>query len=214
MAFEIDIKRNKELLINSLISEGWLKTGNIINAFRKVPRENFVPENLKKFAYVDEPLSIGYGQTISQPLTIAAMTELLEPRKGEKILEVGTGSGYQAAILSEIVGKKGKVITTERIPALVVFSKENLKNYKNVLVIECDGTNGYEKESPFDKIIVTASAPKIPEPLIRQLKIGGKMVIPIGNEMFLIEKINSGIKKTMLGYYTFVPLVGEHGYKE
>jgi len=207
----------KEVLINSLISEGWLKTDIIISAFRKVPREKFVPSELKRFAYVDEPLPIGYGQTISQPLTVAAMTEALGPKKGDKILEVGTGSGYQAAILSEIVGERGKIITTERIPELVNFAKNNLKDYKNVYVVEYDGSKGYPEEAPYDRIIVTASAPKIPEPLIEQLKVNGRMVIPVGDMMFVVDKVKSSknyeIKKKMIGYYVFVPLIGEYGYK-
>ena len=154
------------------------------------------------------------NQTISQPLTIAAMTEALQPGNGQKILEVGAGSGYQAAILSEIVGKPGRIITTDRIKELVIFARTNLKKtgYSNITIVEYDGSQGYEKEAPYDRIIVTASAPEIPEALINQLKKGGRLVIPVKDEMFLIEK-NKEIKKTLLGYYVFVPLIGKYGYR-
>ncbi|MFH0832871.1 MAG: protein-L-isoaspartate(D-aspartate) O-methyltransferase [Candidatus Aenigmatarchaeota archaeon] len=205
----------KERLINSLINEGWLKTRVIIDAFRKVPREEFVLKQMKERAYDNYPLPIIEGQTISQPLTIAAMTEALEPIRGHKILEVGAGSGYQAAILAEIVGNNGKIITTERLQRLADFASDNLERtgYKNVFVMHCDGSQGYEKFAPYDRIIVTANAPSVPEPLIDQLKKGGRMVIPVGDEMFLVEK-NGKIKRTSLGYYVFVPLIGKHGHTE
>ena len=171
----------KEELIRELIEEQWLRTKAVIRAFKKVPRENFVPEDQKKYAYVNYPLPIAAGQTISQPLTAAVMTESLAARGGDKVLEVGTGSGYQAAILSEIVGPTGKIITTEIIPELYDFSKRNLANYKNVSLLNVDGSVGYDKEAPYDKIIVTASAPKVPKPLIEQLKDGGRLVIPVGD---------------------------------
>ncbi|MFA4819828.1 MAG: protein-L-isoaspartate(D-aspartate) O-methyltransferase [Candidatus Aenigmatarchaeota archaeon] len=200
----------KEELIRELIEGGWLKTKPVIEAFEKVPREDFVPQEYGKYAYANEPLPIGHGQTISQPLTAAVMTELLEAKKGHKILEVGTGSGYQAAILSEIVGPRGKIITTEIIPELFEFAKMNLAGYKNVNVLNIDGSLGCEKESPYDRIIVTASAPSVPPPLVEQLKEGGRLVIPVEDRMMLIEK-NGKIKETFVGYYAFVPLRGEHG---
>lgn len=204
----------KESLIREIIEYGYLKTPEIIAAFRKVQREEFVLPEHRDYAYVNEPLPIAAGQTISQPLTVAAMTETLQPAKGQKILEVGAGSGYQAAILAEIVGSKGKVITTEVIPELARFAEENLKRcgYKNVFVILWDGSLGYASEAPYDRIIVTAAAPKIPEPLIEQLKKGGRLVIPIGDELYVIEK-NKEIRKTFLGYYAFVPMKGKYGYE-
>ncbi len=202
----------KEQLIRELIEDGWLKTRAVIEAFQKVPRENFVPPAYKKYAYANEPLPIAAGQTISQPLTVAVMTEALAARNGDKLLEVGTGSGYQAAILSEIVGPNGKVITTEIIPELFMSAKENLKDYKNVVVLNIDGSLGYSKEAPYDRIIVTASAPNIPEPLVEHLKDGGRLIIPVGDRMMLIEKEKNKIKETFLGYYAFVPLRGKHGH--
>lgn len=203
---------NKEKLLRELIENGYLKSESVIRAFKKVPREDFVLPEHKKHSYANYPLPIPGGQTISQPLTVAAMTEALASRRGDKILEVGTGSGYQAAILSEIVGPEGKVITTEIIPELFEFAKKHLSEYRNVVVMNVDGSGGYEKEAPYDRIIITASAPSVPIPLINQLKDDGRLVIPVGNRMILVEK-NGEIKETFLGYYAFVPLTGEHGHK-
>jgi len=210
----MDLKREKERLINSLISEGFLKSPDVIRAFRKIPREKFVLERYIEHSYDNIPLPILENQTISQPLTIAAMTEALQPSNGQKILEVGAGSGYQAALIAEIIGRSGRIITTDRIKELVIFARNNLKKtgYNNITVVEYDGSQGYEKEAPYDRIIVTASAPEIPEALINQLKKGGKLVIPVKDEMFLVEK-NKEIKKTLLGYYVFVPLIGKYGYR-
>ena len=204
---------HKEQLMRELIEEKWLATRSVIGAFKKVPREDFVPAGQRKFAYVNAPLPIAAGQTISQPLTVAVMTEALAARSGDKILEVGAGSGYQAAILSEIAGPTGKIITTEIIPELFEFAKKNLSSYKNVTVLNIDGSIGCEKYAPYDRIIVTASAPRIPEPLIEQLKDNGHLVIPVGDKMIIIEKQKGEIKETFLGYYVFVPLRGEHGHK-
>jgi len=206
----------KERLINSLINERVLKTDLVIAAFRKIHRENFVPPGVREYSYIDEPLPIGEGQTISQPRTVAAMTEALDANPGQKILEIGAGSGYQAAILSEIVGPKGRIISTEHLEKLARTASDNLRKtgYMNVSVVEWDGSQGYENEAPYDRIIVTAAAPSLPQPLVNQLKEGGKMVIPVDDEMFLIEKDDNGrVKKTHLGFYAFVPLIGKHGYK-
>lgn len=211
---QTSLKEQKDRLIRELIDSGFLKSRTVIEAFRKVPREEFVLPEYRRYAYANEPLPIKEGQTISQPLTVAAMTEALDVKKGQKILEIGAGSGYQAAILSVLVGSKGRIITTERLSALFEFAKANLQRCgcKNVTVMLHDGSQGYGKEAPYDRIIVTASAPKIPEPLINQLKAGGKMVIPVGDEMFLVMKTKKGFEKTSLGYFVFVPLVGEHGH--
>src|SRR3989338_1044584 len=203
---------DKEQLLRELIEGKYLRTKAVIDAFRKVPRENFVlPEHIR-CAYANYPLPIPGQQTISQPLTAAVMTEALETRRGDKVLEVGAGSGYQAAILSEIAGPTGKIITTEIIPELFEFAKKNLASYENVKVLNIDGSLGYEKESPYDRIIVTASAPRVPKPLVRQLKEGGRLVIPVGDQMIIVEK-NNGLQEKFLGYYAFVPLTGEHGHK-
>jgi protein-L-isoaspartate(D-aspartate) O-methyltransferase len=201
---------NKKQLIAELIEDGYLKTKNVINAFNEIPREDFIHEQYRKQAYVNEPLPTMAGQTISQPLTIAIMTEALDVRKGNKILEIGTGSGYQAALLSKIVGEKGKVITTEIIPELFEFASKNLKKYANVTVVQGDGSLGHENEH-YDRIIVTADAGEVPAPLVKQLTDGGKMVIPVRGEMLLLAKNKSRMTRTFLGYFAFVPLRGRYG---
>jgi len=208
---------NKETLIRHLIDSGSLKTPEIIKAFKKIPRENFVPEHLKNYAYIDEPLPILAGQTISQPTTIAIMTEALKPKKGNRILEIGAGSGYQSAILSKVVGKDGIIITVERIKEIYEYAKQKLKNYKNVKVVCGDGSCGYGKFAPYDRIIVTASAPQIPKPLKEQLNIDGRLVIPVGaytQKMMLLIKTKNGFKEFDLGCFVFVKLIGKYGWRE
>ncbi|HLC68191.1 MAG TPA: protein-L-isoaspartate O-methyltransferase [archaeon] len=202
---------NKKQLLDELVANKVLKTKTVIEAFRKVPREDFVPSDYKKHAYVDEPLPIGSGQTISQPQTVAAMTESLDVKEGNIVLEVGAGSGYQAAILSEITGPNGRVITTEIIPHVYDFAKKNLSGYKNVSVVNIDGSLGYDGK--YDRILVAASAPRIPQPLIDCLKDGGRMIIPVGDRMMLIKKDNGKTTEKFLGYYSFVPLTGKHGHR-
>jgi len=205
-------------LINQLIDQGYLKTEAIINAFKKVKRSDFVKPEDKEYFEVNAPLSIGYGQTISQPLTVAFMIELLEPKPGEKILDVGSGSGWTAAILSEIVGLTGKVYGVERIIDLANFAKTNIAKYnfikKGVAQIFCsDGYQGLPDFAPFDKIIVAAAAEAVPEKLLEQLKIGGKIVIPIGQQyesqdIVVIEKVSSNkFKEKKYPGFIFVPLV-------
>jgi protein-L-isoaspartate(D-aspartate) O-methyltransferase len=217
----MELAFKKHELIKFLISEGALKTPEIIQAFRKVARENFVLPEHKERAYLDIPLPIGYGQTISQPTTVAIMTEALEPREGQKILEIGAGSGWQACLLAEVVGPKGKVYTIERIPELARFAEQNIKKagYKNVEVIHADGTLGYARKAPFDRIIVTAACPYIPRPLLEQLRINGVLVAPVGEmyaqRMIVLRKIRERRYKSKdLGSFVFVPLVGKYGWKE
>lgn len=180
-----------------------------LDAMRKVERHLFVTADLQRRSYDDGPLPIGYGQTISQPYIVAFMTQILDPKPGEKILEIGAGSGYQAAILAEIVEQ---VYTIEIIPELGKEAKDRLKrlNYHNVEVITADGYHGYEAHAPFDAIIVTAAAEHIPPPLISQLKDGGKMIIPVGSPflvqtLMLIEKKNGRITTSSLMPVRFVP---------
>jgi len=201
----------KTRLIAKLKREGVLKSPEIIRAFEKVPRERFVPAKYKGLAYEDIPLPIGSGQTISQPTTIAIMLEALKVGKRDKVLDVGSGLGYLAALLAEIA-KEGKVVSIEIIPELWKKAKENLRNYKNVRCILGDGSKGYEKEAPYDRIVVSAAARKIPKALIEQLKVKGRMVIPVGNlecqKMYLIEKLGKDrIRKNSLGHFVFVPLI-------
>jgi protein-L-isoaspartate(D-aspartate) O-methyltransferase len=195
----------------------------------KVPRELFVPEAYRDEAYDDTPLPIGYGQTISAPSIVAYMIELLDPEPGMKVLEVGAGSGYAAAVLAEIVApedapenKRGIVYAIERIPELAEFARRNLEKagYSDrVIVIVGDGTKGYSEEAPYDRILVSAAAPRVPEPLLEQLSRGGKMVIPLGDlwaqSLYVIVKdLNGQIRRIRDIDVIFVPLIGEHGWRE
>ena len=187
----------------------------VMDAMRKVPRHEFVPGQVRDKAYENRPLPIGHGQTISQPYIVALMTDLLEPKRQHKVLEVGTGSGYQAAILAELVAE---VFTIEIIEPLGNEAKERLKqlNYKNVHVRIGDGYYGWEEHGPFDGIVVTAAASHIPPPLIQQLKPGGRMVIPVGSrfmvqQLVVVEKDAKGKLTTrQILPVRFVPLTGEH----
>jgi protein-L-isoaspartate(D-aspartate) O-methyltransferase len=191
-----------------------------LNAFRDVNRENFVPENLKNRAYEDAPLPLMRGKTISQPTTVIMMTAALELKDGEKVLEVGSGSGYQSAIIAKIVGEKGKVITTEVIPELVTFAKNNLSKsgISNVFVHEEDGSKGIKQEAPYDKIIITAACKEFPKPLLEQLKPGGIIVGPVGdrNEQEMVKGIkgkDGKLSLEFLGPFLFTPMYGKYGFE-
>lgn len=182
----------------------------IEKAFKMVDRSNFLPQNIRKYSHLDQPLLIGYGQTISQPSTVKLMLEWLDVKGGQKILDVGSGSGWTSALLANLVGNNGKVIAVERIPELVFFSKNNCEklNIKNVQFLLADGKLGYKKEAPYDRILVSAASEEIPNELIRQLKIGGKLVIPIKNDILEITK-KSDYKNEIIIHpgFIFVPLV-------
>lgn len=204
-------------MVKHQIEQRGIKDRLVLNAMKKVPRHQFVPAYLKSAAYLDRPLPIGKNQTISQPYIVAFMTEQLGLKGGEKILEIGTGSGYQAAILSEIVKE---VFTIEIIATLGLQAKEKFESmgYKNIHVKIGDGYQGLPDEAPFDGIIVTAAPGHIPQPLIDQLKIGGKMIIPVGinyQELILITKDkNNKIKKKPVLPVRFVPMTGEAEKKD
>jgi protein-L-isoaspartate(D-aspartate) O-methyltransferase len=210
--------KKKDALIDRLISMGYLKTPTVISAMDEVGRENFLPEGMEKFAYDDSPLPIGGSQTISAPHMVAIMCENAEFEAGQKVLEIGAGSGYHACVTSKITGKM--VFSVERVDELAKDAKNNLKKAgcEKVTVLVGDGTLGYEKEAPYDRIIVTAGAPDIPEPLIEQLKNGGKLLIPVGSrssqELMRITKQKGELKKERLGGCIFVPLLGKHGWSE
>ncbi|KKQ06534.1 MAG: Protein-L-isoaspartate(D-aspartate) O-methyltransferase [Candidatus Moranbacteria bacterium GW2011_GWF1_36_4] len=180
-------------LANNLIQKGVLKSDNIIRAFSEVNRAEFVPSDMVSEAEADIPLPIGYGQTISQPTTVAIMLELLNPEEGQNILDVGSGSGWTTAILACISGERGKVTALERILELCEIGKDNIDKFdflnKYQIEFQCiDATEGFEKNAPYDRILVSAEVEEIPESFKRQLKIGGKMVIPIHNSICYVEK--------------------------
>ena len=218
-------------LINSLIKDGYLKTPAIIEAFKNIDRADFVLDEYKNQAYVNAPLPIGFEQTISQPLTVAFMLELLEPKPGEKILDIGSGSGWVTALLAYIVSKTqttdhsqtnteksqfeaALVVGVERIPELAQMSETNVAKYNFikrgiVKIINADGAKGYKKEAPYDKIIAgAASVGDVPIYWRRQLKIGGRIVAPVGNSVIVIDKIskNKYNQKEYFGF-SFVPLI-------
>ena len=210
----------KEELIKEL-QKRIVKDPRIMEAFKSVPREHFVLSSHRNQAYEDRPLPILSGQTISQPSTVLMMTQALEIKEGMKILEIGSGSGYQAALLGKLVGTKGTVVSTEILPELVQFAQKNLDKVgiKNVSVVLHDGSSGYPSERFFDRIIVTASASEIPGPLVKQLKVNGVMVIPVGSfysqSMLQVRKTKNGKLMTKnLGQFIFVPLQGMHGRKD
>ena len=203
------LKKKRELLVDQTIAKRGVKDKAVLDAMKKVPRHLFVPEGSISRAYDDRPLGIGYGQTISQPYIVAYMTEVIQPKPDHKVLEVGTGSGYQAAVLAEIVKE---VYTIEIIPELGNASTATLKRvgYHNVNVKVSDGYFGWPEQAPFDAIVVTAAAEFVPPPLIEQLKEGGKMIIPIGSPymnqtLMLVEKKGKKITTKSLLPVVFVP---------
>jgi len=215
---EFDREKEVDYLIDYELKPAGITDEKVLNAIRKVRREKFIPESLRNRAYGNYPLPIGENQTISQPYIVALMTQALEIDKNDKVLEIGTGSGYQAAILAELARI---VYTVERIPSLLDRARTNLysQGYDNIILVLGDGTQGLPEYAPYDKIIVTAAAPKIPEPLIEQLKGGGKMVIPVGDrfvqDLKLVEKaLNGRIYQKSLGGCRFVPLIGKEGWKD
>ncbi len=211
------IDRRKKL-VDRLKVEKIIKSKEVEEAFLSIPREYFLPDRLKKYAYIDTPLEIGMGQTISAPHMVAIMTEALSLNKEQRVLEVGGGSGYHAAIVSRIVGNNGDVYTVERIPELAKISIENLKKagIKNVHVFTGDGSLGLPDHAPYDRIYVTCASPLMPPPLKDQLRESGIIVIPIGN---IFSSLVRGVKDKgkmeteNLGECAFVPLIGKYGHK-
>ena len=202
----------REAMVRTQIQRRGIQSESVLEALRSVHRHRFVPSNLSSSAYRDYPLPIGYDQTISQPYIVALMTEQLDLKPDSRVLEIGTGSGYQAAVLAEIAAE---VYTIEIIPALYESAKQILREmgYDNVHCRSGDGYQGWPEAAPFDAIIVTAAPQHIPEPLLEQLRIGGRMTIPVGDyyqELLLIEKReDGGIKKSSVIPVRFVPMTGE-----
>lgn len=200
-------------LVNNLIRDGYLKSDSIIDAFSKIPRTEFVSEDLIGQADADIPLPIGFGQTISQPATVAFMFELLDPAKGQRILDVGSGSGWTTALLAQIVGETGHVIAMEKLDKLCEFGKNNVKKFnflqKGIVEFHCKSAEkGCMEKAPFDRILVSASVEEIPSVFKEQLAIGGKMVIPVNNQIWFVEKkANDDFYIEKFPGFSFVPFV-------
>jgi protein-L-isoaspartate(D-aspartate) O-methyltransferase len=213
----VNFKKARERMVETQIAARGIRDEGVLQAMRKVPRHLFVDEALRDQAYSDHPLPIAENQTISQPYIVALMTESLELNDADKVLELGTGSGYQSAILAELADR---VFSVERYPELAYRANAILQKlgYQNILVRVGDGSLGWPDDAPFDGIIVTAGTPKIPQPLIDQLKMSGRLVVPVGDrlgqDLIVVRRVAEGIKKTNLGGVRFVNLVGKWGWKE
>jgi protein-L-isoaspartate(D-aspartate) O-methyltransferase len=212
----IDFPKARLKMVEEQLTSRGIKDSRLIEAMKKIPRHLFVEEALQSQAYTDHPLPIGEKQTISQPYMVALMTEALLLTGKERVLEIGTGSGYQTAILAEM---SEKVFSIERIRPLAIRARKLLYDlgYFNVEIKIFDGTFGWMEESPFDAILVTAGSPDIPQPLIDQLAPGGRLVIPVGDafvqELFRVTKTEEEVKKEDLGGCRFVKLIGKYGWK-
>lgn len=217
---ESDFSMLRQALVESLVEEGVIRSKIVKEAMLKVPREEFVPIHLRHYAYEDTPLPIGYGQTISAPHMVALMCEEAQLAPGMRVLEIGTGSGYHAAVIAEIVGPKGAVYSIERLAELSSFARRNLARtgyLDRVTLIIGDGSMGYPPAAPYDRIIVTAAAPEVPPPLIDQLARNGIMVIPVGDRfnqiLYVVRKKSDGsIEYRTVTPCLFVPLVGRYGW--
>ncbi len=216
---QLDFDSQRERLIEYGLRNRGITDAAVLRAMREVPREQFVDEEMREFAYRDSPLPIGSGQTISQPYIVALMTEALELSSRERVLEIGTGSGYAAAVLSKIAKE---VYTVERLGDLAKSAQARLERlgYRNVHVLHADGTLGWEEQAPFDAIVVTAGGPQVPPALLEQLRIGGRLVIPVGQEnceqrlMRIVRLGNGRFAQEDLGGVLFVPLIGQEGWQE
>jgi len=203
-------------MVRSQIMARGISDPRVLDVMRRVPRDRFAPDAYLDSAYDDHPLPIGEGQTISQPYMVALMTQSLSLKGDERVLEIGTGSGYQAAILAELARD---VYSIERIEILATRARKLLKklNYQNIEIIVGDGSKGLPEKAPFDGIIVTASAPDVPQVLVDQLSSRGRIVIPVGGtfsqDLVLVEKVDDKVVQTVVCGCVFVPLIGEHGWQ-
>ena len=211
-----DYAAQRERMVKEQIVMRGVVDERVLTALRKVPREEFVPEDVRTESYMDGPLPIGYGQTISQPYVVAFMTEKLQPQRQDRVLEIGTGSGYQAALLGELVAD---VYSIEIVEPLAKTAEATLQRlgYKNVHVKAGDGYKGWPEHAPFDSIIVTCAPERVPQPLVDQLKEGGRMIIPVGakfaQELYLLEKKDGRLEQSAVLPVRFVPMAGEGAEK-
>jgi protein-L-isoaspartate(D-aspartate) O-methyltransferase len=215
MDVDIDYAAARENLVRALRYE--VRDERLLAAMARVPREHFVPPGLRRFAYEDRPLPIGHGQTISQPLMVALMTEALRLQGDERVLELGTGSGYQAALLAELAAR---VVTVERLPELAEQSRRRLRDlgYRNIEVHTAGDALGWPEGAPYDAILVTAGAPRVPRALLQQLAPGGRLVIPVGErrvqQLLYVTRAPRGTTVQKLGECRFVPLIGRGAWSE
>jgi protein-L-isoaspartate(D-aspartate) O-methyltransferase len=204
-------------MVERQIAARGIRDRRVLAAMEEIPRHLFIPPPYDRAAYEDNPLPIGNGQTISQPYIVALMTDLLRPKATDNVLEIGAGSGYQAAILSQLVSR---LTTIERISHVASLARKNLNalGISNVVVVEGDGTLGYPEHGPYDGIIITAATPEVPQPLIEQLAEGGTLVAPVGGhdlqELVTIRKVHGSITREYHGGVRFVPLIGQYGWDE
>jgi protein-L-isoaspartate(D-aspartate) O-methyltransferase len=214
-------EQERKRMVAGLVGSGYVYGEKVIAAMEKVERHHFLPPGMESVAYVDSPLAIGEGQTISAPHMVGMMASGLDLRPGLKVLEIGGGSGYHAAVLAELVRPDGHVYSIERIQSLADRANSNLESagYADlVTTIVADGSKGYPQYAPYDRISVACGAPDVPPPLLDQLKEGGRMLIPVGGrtyqELYLITKSKGRMQKEDLGGVVFVPLIGEYGFRE
>lgn len=207
----------RSAMVEHQIRARGISNPRVLEAMRQIPRHIFIPHPYDSSAYDDNPLPIGNGQTISQPYIVAQMTELLDPGSGDNILEIGSGSGYQTAILATL---SHHVTSIERIPSVADLARKNLvgMGVKNVRIVVGDGTLGYPADVPYDGILITAATPGIPPPLIDQLAVGGRLVAPVGGreiqELVSLTRQEQGLVRSSHGSVRFVPLIGEHGWAD
>lgn len=203
-------------MVKEQVESRGIRDPEVLRAMREIPRHLFVPEPLRRGAYEDHPLPIGEGQTISQPYIVALMTELLSVSAGSRVLEIGTGSGYQAALLAAI---GARVVSIERLPGVAENARRNLcaAGFPGMEVIVGDGTEGYPPLAPYDAVIITAATPRVPSPLIDQMADGGRLVAPVGSrdiqELVRLVKHHGQIEEFRYGGVVFVPLLGRHGWQ-
>jgi len=213
----VEFSEARNRMVDSQLAARGVNDGRVLAAMRKVPRHLFVPPKLRPYAYEDHPLAIGEGQTISQPYMVGFMTQTLAPRDTDRVLEVGAGSGYQTAVLAELAGE---VISIERNESLAEQARARLEKlgYANARIMVGDGTRGCPEFGPYDRILVTAAAPKVPEPLKAQLKPGGRLVCPAGSRemqtLCIVTRTGSGFETDTSINCVFVPLVGQNGWAE
>lgn len=214
----MDFETQRKALVERLVAQGYITDDSVAEAMRRVPREEFLPEDRREAAYVDSPQPIGGGQTISAPHMVAIMTHQLDAAGVSSILEIGTGSGYQAAVLAELA-PDADIVSIERVAELIPRARNSLAlaGYDNVEVVASDGTLGHPERAPYDRIIVTAAAPRVPEKLVEQLADPGRLLVPVGSrfmqELVAVDKRDGSVKESKLGGCVFVPLIGEDGWE-